>query len=555
MITKTLTLMGFMLCVFTARADWDATFVNTGTNPVVVAVGEGSSPGPCVANVCVLTTYGQTSYILSGDSENGDSIYITYGPLGTCTKIYGKTIGSVPHAPPYGTTVHFGTIDVNAAGAPTNCAYTGSVHNSANYDSVCYVTTSDGQHFLLAIFANATVSFNWVDPACGGGAFTYQWLLEGSGYPPLTGPTVPQAGGGVTPAGSGGLLNLGDLQAGVGVGSGSPVVPNDVQPPIVGYTNDPTAANTNGPITFGTNSAGNPTNAASNGTVQQGDNALLTAMTKGDQAIVDAIHQADANNQAGHAGTSNGLLTANGYLAGLSNILSNVSSNFENATNGMQGNFGAFQTGMASNIPALVNGTGGFLSNAVGSMTNYTLGSPGGNEREIVFGVDPGETGGVQNSWNLVLSLDAVQAITSLSPYRGAIAWVIWVVTLYNMLKHSETMVFRILNQRQLQGSQQALWGANISWFTCLVYAAVIASLIASIPVALTAYMATAQGTIASLATNLQNASSVIEWSWVTAVVPVDVIISAFFSYVTYRFIVCDFLMSFIAAAIMMLAS
>jgi hypothetical protein len=326
----------------------------------------------------------------------------------------------------------------------------------------------------------------------------------------------------------------------VGTAGGTPPAP----------TNSATAASTNAPA-----SASTATNIA------QQTAALYNGQTIDTQGIIAAIQTADRNNQAGLEGVSNavgsgatavtnGLALDRGFLASISNSVSQINSNGIFSTNGLEAAFPSLIGQMSNNVGPLSSG-GAMLSNAAAAMTNYTIGTPSDGVT-INFDCNPG-TGSVQTAWSMTLSLAAVQAVQSLVPYRAAIAWVIWICTLFEMLAHAEKMVFRILNQRQIQGSKQEAFGANIDWFTALVYAGVIASLVASIPTALGAWFSTANGTIASLVNNLTTVSSTPAWGWVTALVPVDVILTAFFSYVTFRFVVCDFLMSFIAAVIMIL--
>lgn len=165
----------------------------------------------------------------------------------------------------------------------------------------------------------------------------------------------------------------------------------------------------------------------------------------------------------------------------------------------------------------------------------------------------------------LTLSIGASSVPTlgaSRSVVQSLLGAIVWVCTFVAMLNHASKCMLRVEQQQQLQGSKQVVtflgFGGNAALPTALVYGGVVAALLASFPVALVAYFTTVRGSgIDSLGASIAQLTSDPLfgqlYNMVTTFVPVAVIVTAFFSWVIFRFFVCDIICITFAAIILFL--
>jgi len=123
---------------------------------------------------------------------------------------------------------------------------------------------------------------------------------------------------------------------------------------------------------------------------------------------------------------------------------------------------------------------------------------------------------------------------------RTMVKWSVVILTMFQMFKWAEKAVFGVLQQRQVEGNQQEILGVNLDVPTALAYIAVIAVLLASIPLVLVAYFSGTAGEASSLYSTIVSgaATHAVGWAFANYIVPVSVIITAFFTYASFRFVV-----------------
>jgi hypothetical protein len=124
------------------------------------------------------------------------------------------------------------------------------------------------------------------------------------------------------------------------------------------------------------------------------------------------------------------------------------------------------------------------------------------------------------------------------SPVRQCIAWCTCISLFFAMLRYGEKAVADVLSQRQVQGSTEEIAGTNASAVSAVGYAVIISALLLSVPVALAAYFTNSHSLIASFAGGVTSLGGSPMWHMINLAMPMDVWISAFWSYVTFRYLI-----------------
>jgi len=203
------------------------------------------------------------------------------------------------------------SLNVSGCVIQTNCFDTVSVNNPATFYELYYLYVDGNPTYqVITVAPGATKQLQFPNPGCVShvyavvpvgiapsqpiSAVTQQdnngWLADT--VPLTTGKTPSQ------------VLNVTTRDV------PTPPTPTTVgAPPPVPYTNSLTA--TNEPIVY-TNFTGQATNAANNGSVQQGFNAVYTGIVQGDQGIIDQLRQNQLTDASGFHGVSNELHELNG---------------------------------------------------------------------------------------------------------------------------------------------------------------------------------------------------------------------------------------------------
>lgn len=324
-----------------ARFGWaDATIIiyNVGTNMVSYGLSLGgpdahSGTGNLLAGQTVTNTTGAL----------GTNLWLNWGVPGSGNLQYNEMAGTIPtNAYPPNPVPSFGPLPIFANGHPTNCTDTFSIFNPSNQTLQYNIYRNGMIYGVCFVYGGATAVFNIPNPGCEPTSWTSQQVTTYTGMSTFGGPQqqIPsQTGGGYIAPGfsfdggnQGGQNTLlsGTTTGGSGGSGGGGNV--GVPPPPAPYTNNPNGANTNGPINYGTNNAANPTNTIINATVQQGDNALYTAIVQEGQNIVTAVNKADVDNQNGQGAISNLLTTVTNELGALSVITNQLAG-----SNGIDG--------------------------------------------------------------------------------------------------------------------------------------------------------------------------------------------------------------------------
>jgi hypothetical protein len=439
------------------------------------------------------------------------------------------------------------TFHVQAGGPATNCTFPINLQNEDVYPktfALFHNGVLTGTYWFLPGLSSLQDSY--VVPNCDFEGYIVRVVLNGT----INGGNLTDLGNGagrIDGGSTGGILTAppnGDT--GNLLGGTNQFAPLQLAPGAAG-----TNQTTNGPIAYGTNAANNPTNGAVNGVIQAGDNALYTATVNGDNSLLQAIDQVDSDLKANTASTSNMLGQVTNALAHLTNggssgsnvdysgVLGQIESNTAaTATNtGFLTNFVAATNQLASNFLGQLTNMQSSAQTAGGSITNAFGSALGGfpTAPTIGSGVDGVSIATVPGQPDVLISVASLPA--SFDTPRTVISWVVWLMTYITMVRFAQEKVLRIMNQRQTQGSQEEILGCNATVPTAFAYAAVIAATVAAVPTAIASYLQTASSSISSFS-GLSTLASHPLWNLMTQLVPVSVIITAFFSYLTFRYLV-----------------
>ena len=477
-----------------------------------------------------------------------------FGPAGGTVGVWqagvtnlGTCVGSISGA---GTVV---TLHLQAGNPATNCTFPVNIQNTDVYPKGYALLDNDvltGTYWYVP--GLSSVQDTYIVPNCNSAGYSLRVVYNGT----VTGTPI-DLGNGASRINNGpttGIQTLGpDSEL---LGNTNTFGPIMLPPGAAGPNQD-----TNGPITYDPTS--NPTNAANNGTIEAGDNALYTATVNGDNDLLQAINQVDSDLRANTASTSNMLWQVTNALGHLTNgssgsnldytgILTEIASNTlgtENNT-GFLTNFAQFSnqlsasfTAQLSNMQSAGVAAGNGISNAFGSALSGFPTAP-----SVGAGADGVSIPTAVGAPDVVLSVAALPQSFDLP--RTVISWVIWLMTYVAMIRFAQEMVLRILNQRQVQGTEQEILGVNVSIPTAFAYAAVVAATVAAFPVAIASYLQNTSSTIGTFG-GLASLSNEPLWNLMTQLVPVGVVITAFFSYVTFRYLIA-FPLIIISAAIIM---
>ena len=431
------------------------------------------------------------------------------------------------------------TLHLQAGNPATNCVFPINIQNTDVFPKVYALFKNDvltGTYWSVP--GLSSVQDTYIVPDCDSSGYTLRVVYNGT----INGPLVDLGNGAgrINGGPTSGILTLGGDNELLGLTN--TFGPIQLPPGAAGP-----GQNTNGPISYGPNS--NPTNAANNGTIETGDNALYTATVNGDDSLLQAVNQVDSDLRANTASTSNMLGQVTNALAHLTNggsgsnadysgVLNEIASNTlgtENNTAFLT-NFGQISNQLSasfvlqlSNMQSAGIAAGASISNAFGAaLTGFPTAPSVGAGAD---GVHIATAGGAPD---VVLSVAALPQSFDLA--RTVISWVIWLMTYVAMIQFAQEKVLRILNQRQAQGTEQEILGVNLSIPTAFAYAAVIAATVAAFPIAIASYLHSASSSVGSFG-GLSSLSSGPLWNLMTQLVPVSVIITAFFSYLTFRYL------------------
>lgn len=127
---------------------------------------------------------------------------------------------------------------------------------------------------------------------------------------------------------------------------------------------------------------------------------------------------------------------------------------------------------------------------------------------------------------------------------RDIMAALVFLYTFRKMVQVTEDKMLEALNQRQMQGNQQMAegltFGANLDIVSGLVYLAIVAAALVAIPTAITYTLFAFKGNISDVSgdfAGLASASSGFPWAVVTSLFPLSALITCFFEYFAYRYV------------------
>lgn len=576
----------FDVSLFAQNFDMQINFIYLGTNfitPPVYHVTEqwqNTSGGTSTAGASAgVLTNGSTAFL--DQSVCGGSVAVGTAVTYTVTSVTlgggGPamfTQGSLSYQGPQvncssSSSTNFGQVFIFDS-PPTNCNYSGTIANPTGYFQNYQVTTAGGQQLLVTVAPNQSFPVTWSDASCSGALFTARPTLSFGGTlgnnftQGTTGSEVNITSGGPTLYGGPPTSNQGNID-GVpgGANTNGVYVPtnfvnytNSDNPfgynPTTAFNNPGTNSNTNGPIVYGTNGIYNPTNAVNNGTVQVGLNGVDTAVSQGDNAIVGAIKQADVDitSAIGKIGTNGvNVSVSNNITLTNTSDYSNVLASISNSTAGTyaiisnaaatNGSWGGAALSLGNSISNSAFESAAAVSNAWAPLLSGVDTNDGSNlvtfdstatyEIDLPGGLDP-----------MILGTSVIPdaGMSYFAAGRTLIAWIIVAGLYFQLLKVTRMEFSGVLHQRQVQAFEVVFGGFNQGTVvTALMYAAIILALLVALPTALIAYMSTTKDTYHSLAGSIGAISSNPVWSWVNVAVPVDVMLSAFTTFMTYTFV------------------
>jgi len=124
------------------------------------------------------------------------------------------------------------------------------------------------------------------------------------------------------------------------------------------------------------------------------------------------------------------------------------------------------------------------------------------------------------------------------SAARAFIGWIITLSLCIAMLKFGEKACEGVLGQRQAQGSNQAIFGNNVTVATAAVYAGVISALVAAVPTVLIAYLSATKSSALSGFSFISTMGGFPMAGAVGKFFPVDTAAAAIGTWLVYRYAV-----------------
>lgn len=358
--------------------------VNVGTNQVSAGFSY-NAPDNSSGGQTILP--GTTWHTFNGDTVAGHTYYISWGPVGG-PKIYSMAVGTTTSQTGY---QDFGHFPVSANGTPTNCYDYVTISNTSNARNMYQLTLNGSPYGVVFVDPGASPTFQFPNPNCNtSNQYSFTQIYSFGGLSQFGPPqTVSELGGTLYANQQATATSTGPVSSVTASPTqdannhpNAPVI-NSASSPIAKYTNIFDTANTNGGIVFGTNSFSSPTNAANNGTIQQGANAIYQATVDSSKSVVSAIQSLQAENAQGHAGTSNAIAVLAGALGGMTNGTGGSVSNLPGLeTNLALGQLNGEGSNAVTSMLSATNGAsalgfGGF-TNAVGTKLGTDLGLSGG---------------------------------------------------------------------------------------------------------------------------------------------------------------------------------
>lgn len=292
-----------------------------------------------------------------------------------------------------------------------------------------------------------------------------------------------------------------------------------------------------------------PENSGSNAPIvfPASTNASAAIYEAGSSAIDSAVNQFAAQNHVdltkiqgelsgGLAGSTNSILlvgSTNVFVLNnpdYTNLLSNIASNtdYSEFSNSYSAVSNSIFAGVVAGTNAGFSAAGTFgvnLGNMLGiaPVVPTIPGAADGFIEVPTFGLQP----------TVKIDTTKVSLLSTLRPIvRAVIAAFIWLRTLTALLDTAYVCMQRVLNQRQVEGNKQLVdaagFGGNIDIVTAGVYAAAIAALMFSMPVAFAGYVTTVRGHTDGMGSALGSITSTPMWSIMTTFIPFDELVTAF---------------------------
>lgn len=322
-------------------------------------VTDGGSSGPYVIGVGSAGCTGCTS-------NYWDAFY----PYPATTGAQTLTIGGVK------ANYYTECIYANTNGGGTNCTDTLTIANNNTVGNVykLFVNGVDSGN-MVEVDAGSTASFNFANPGCSNNVYKAVFYNIVDNFQ-CAGSQNFTPGGWMCSGSSinGNPYSTNSLTQGIGVNGSTNQPPSIVNNPNPNGDTPPYTNGVGGNTPIGwTNSSGSATNPLGTGTYQQGSDALYKATVDGDQAIVDAIHQADQHISTAASAATNFLGKIDNDLnAGFGNQSNSMNGLLQASTNwwkGQSNQMGSLLTGETNWWGGQSNQMGILLTNNFGAAT------------------------------------------------------------------------------------------------------------------------------------------------------------------------------------------
>jgi len=292
-----------------------------------------------------------------------------------------------------------------------------------------------------------------------------------------------------------------------------------------------------------------PFGAFTNGTVNWAGEATTAAKDDTLKVGFQLLHN-DNQDQAALLASMAGSLQTNGGSGG-SGFTNDIQITVTNGGIGQLTNF----DGLTSNqVVGFGQGATNFISSfamsAYDALSNRVVGPVGAEYSNLIepnFGIDPSFDDGGEIQFEIAMPPGAVpfHVDTSTIPAhdkfalaRSVIAWAIYVFLLVKLFKTVEMFSDRLLSQRQIQGSNQELWGFNASVVTAIVYGGILAAFIGSIPTAAAAYLASAHSGMAAHLSDVTSLVGTLGYNASAYVFPIGVFVTGMINYLLFRYVI-----------------
>lgn len=204
------------------------------------------------------------------------------------------------------------------------------------------------------------------------------------------------------------------------------------------------------------------------------------------------------------------------------------------------GNFDENSNNAAAGVAAMSNQ----IVAAFGSMSNYIgIGAPDGGGYSFALGND---TEGNPVTMSVGLGVLGSTATAAITVARDAISVVIIILIWYVMLGDVKAKLAEVYGQPQLRGSRQQIDGTNAAVPTKALYFGIFVAVLVSVPTVCLVYANTfLSGGVSSVSgssSGLSTISGAPAWPIVTALLPISLLVTAFFNYGFFKFVVVEWM-------------